>query len=193
MTRNQVAGCLGVAAGVGFPILLIVFAALDPSYDHGTKAISELGAVGAANPLAWNLTGFLGVGLLLAGFGWGLGRSVADRFTGAMAMLFGLAFAATAIPADMENLRSTGSIAHIVASQLVFLFWLLGLGRLMFVRGAGSVLRVLAVFGLLLAAGSIVLRGSDLVSQAWSQRAAFAVVFSWVLATGLVLWRRPAA
>ena len=193
MTRNQTAGFSGVAAGVGFPILLILFAALDPDYHHGTKAVSELGVVGADNALAWNLTGFMGIGMLLAGFGWGLGRSVEDRFTVGMLTLFGLAFAATAIPADMDNLRSPGSIAHIAASQLVFLFWLVGLGRLMFVKRAGGLVRLLAVLGLLLAVGSIILRGSDLLSPAWAQRVTFGVVFGWVLANGIVLWRRPAA
>ncbi len=184
---------MGVMAGVGFPVLLILFAALDPDYRHGTRAISELGALGAANALAWNLTGFLGVGVLLAGFGWGMGRSVADRFTVGVLTLFGLAFAATATPADMDNLRSTGSIVHVVASQLVFLFWLIGLGRLMLVKRVGSLVRLLAALGLLLAVGSIILRGSDLVSPGWSQRVTFAVVFGWVLVNGIILWRRPAA
>lgn len=189
MTTAAVAR-LGLLATVVFTAALLVFAALDPAYSHVTKAVSELGAVGAPHQLAWNLIGFLGVGLTLAVFGWGLGKVVGDRWTGGLATLFGLAFAATAVPADMSDFASPGSVAHIAASQAVLLFWAAALIRLLFVRRAGAALRWIAAAALALAVGSIVVRGMDLLPPGLSQRLSFAVVFGWVAATSLTLLRR---
>lgn len=183
-------GRLGLLTAVAFTAALLLFAALDPAYSHATKAVSELGAVGAPNQLAWNLIGFLGVGLALAAFGWGLGQALGDRWTGGLAALFGLAFAATAIPADMNDLGSPGSVAHIVASQAVLLFWALALIRLLFVKRAGPALRWIAAAALALAVGAIVVRGMELLSPGFSQRLSFAVVFGWVAATSLTLLSR---
>jgi hypothetical membrane protein len=181
---------LGLLTTFVFTAALLLFAALDPAYSHVTKAVSELGAVGAPHQLAWNLIGFLGVGLALALFGWGLGKAVEDRWTGGLATLFGLAFAATAVPADMSDFGSPGSVAHIAASQAVLLFWAAALVRLMFVRRAGAALRWIAAGAHVLAVGSIVVRGMDLLPPGLSQRLSFAVVFGWVAATSLTLIRR---
>lgn len=183
-------GRLGLLTALAFGAALVLFASLDPAYSHATKAVSELGAVGAPNQLAWNLIGFLGVGLALAAFGWGLGRAIGDRWTGGLAALFGLAFAATAIPADMNDLGSPGSLAHIVASQAVLLFWAAALIRLMFVRQAGPALRWIAAAALGLAVGAIVVRGIEALPSGYSQRLSFTVVFGWVAATASVLLRR---
>lgn len=183
-------GRLGLLTSLAFGTALVLFAALDPAYSHATKAVSELGAVGAPNQLAWNLIGFLGVGLALATFGRGLGKAIEDRWTGGLAALFGLAFAATAIPADMNDLGGPGSVAHIVASQAVLLFWAAALIRLLLVRRAGAALRWIAAAALALAVGAIVVRGLELLPPGLSQRLSFAVVFGWVAATSLVLLRR---
>ena len=183
-------GRLGLLSVVAFTAALLLFAALDPDYSHATKAVSELGAVGAPSQLAWNLIGFLGVGLALAGFGWGLGQAVSDRWTGGLAVLFGLAFAATAIPADMNDLGSAGSVAHIIASQAVLLFWVAAVVRLLFIRPAGPALRWIAAAALALAAGAIVVRALGALQPGAAQRLSFAVVFGWVAATSLILLRR---
>ncbi|MFN3930774.1 MAG: DUF998 domain-containing protein [Brevundimonas sp.] len=183
-------GRLGLLTAFVFTAALLVFAALDPAYSHATKAVSELGAVGAPNQLAWNLIGFIGVGLALAMFGRGLGKAIGDPWTGGLVALFGLAFAATAIPADMNDLGSPGSVAHIVASQAVLLFWALTLIRLLFVRRAGAALRWIAAAGLALAVGAVVVRGLEVLPPGFSQRLSFAVVFGWVAATSLALLRR---
>lgn len=189
MTRNERTGWLGWAASLGFLTALLAFAALDPAYSHATKAISELGAVGAPNQLAWNLIGFLGVGSLLSAFGWGLGKAVNDRPAGWLLLLFGVAFAATAIPADMSDLGSAGSLAHVVASQAVFLFWVLGSGRLLFVKAGVAGLKLATGAALALAIASIVLRGSELLLPGLSQRVSFAVIFGWVAAVSALLLR----
>ncbi|TAJ60681.1 DUF998 domain-containing protein [Brevundimonas sp.] len=190
MTSARTSGWTGLAAAGLFAGALGVFAALDPTYSHLTNAVSELGAVGAPNQLAWNLIGFIAVGLLLAAFGRGLGREIATPSASGLLILFGLAFAATAIPADMSDLGSPGSTAHIVASQAVLLFWALALIRLLFVRRAGPALRWIAAVALALAVGAIIVRGLEALQPGLSQRLSFAVVFGWVAATSLVLLRR---
>lgn len=190
MTSARTTGWTGLAAAGLFAGALGVFAALDPTYSHLTNAVSELGAVGAPNQLAWNLIGFIAVGLLLAAFGRGLGREITTPSAGGLLILFGLAFAATAIPADMSDLGSPGSTAHIVASQAVLLLWALALVRLLFVRRAGPALRWIAAVALALAVGAIVVRGLEALQPGLSQRLSFAVVFGWVAATSMVLLRR---
>lgn len=190
MTSARTTGRTGLAAAGLFAGALGVFAALDPTYSHLTNAVSELGAVGAPNQLAWNLIGFIAVGLLLAAFGRGLGREITTPSAGGLLILFGLAFAATAIPADMSDLGSPGSTAHIVASQAVLLLWALALVRLLFVRRAGPALRWIAAVALALAVGAIVVRGLEALQPGLSQRLSFAVVFGWVAATSMVLLRR---
>lgn len=190
MASARKVGWTGIAATVLFVTALSVFAALDPAYSHLTNAVSELGAVGAPNQLAWNLIGFLAVGLLLAAFGRELGRAVETPSAGWLLVLFGLSFAATAAPADMSDLSSPGSTAHIVASQAVLLFWLLALIRLLFLKRFGGGQRLMTALALLLAVGTIVVRGAELLPPGLTQRLSFAVVFGWVLAASVSLLRR---
>tara|TARA_R110002051_G_scaffold4294_1_gene22993 strand:+ start:1251 stop:1847 length:597 start_codon:yes stop_codon:yes gene_type:complete len=190
MTSVERTGWTGVVTSLGFGLALTVFGAMEPGYSQATNAVSELGAVGSAHGLAWNLIGFLGTGLLLTGFGIGVGRATGSRAVGLLLALFGLAFAATAVPADMNDFNSPGSVAHIVASQLTLLFWLPALIRLLFVRQAGTSLRVMAAIGLILMVGSIVVRGMDLLPAGATQRLSFAVIFVWAFGFGVVLIRR---
>lgn len=190
VSQDRMTAVLGLAASTIFFLALVAFGALDPAYSHTTKAVSELGSVGAANQLIWNLVGFLAVGILLALFGWSFGESVDDRPAKWLLTLFGLSFAATAIPADMNNLRSTGSTAHIVASMAVFLFWVLALLRLLWIKPRLPSLKLVTGIALALAVGSIVLRGSELLPPGLSQRISFAVVFGWVVVIAMLLPRK---
>lgn len=190
MASARTTGLIGMTAVALFAVALVVFGALNPGYSHLTNAVSELGAVGAPNQLAWNLIGFLGVGLLLCAFGRGLGRALGTPSAGWLLVLFGLSFAATAIPADMSDLRASGSVAHIIASQAVLLFWLLALVRLLFARSFGLALRLVTGLTLLLAIGAVVVRGAELLPPGLTQRLSFAVVLGWVLAVSAALFRR---
>ncbi|MBX9803313.1 MAG: DUF998 domain-containing protein [Caulobacteraceae bacterium] len=190
MASARTTGLIGMTGVALFAVSLAVFGALNPGYSHLTNAVSELGAVGAPNQLAWNLMGFLGVGLLLCTFGRGLGRVLGTASAGWLLVLFGLSFAATAIPADMGDLGAQTSVAHIAASQAVLLFWLLALIRLMFVRSFGLTLRLVTGLALLLAIGTVVVRGAELLPPGLTQRLSFAVVLGWVLAVSAALFRR---
>ena len=62
---RRAAVCGVLAAGV-FWIALVAFGAARADYNQLTKAVSELGAVGASHAFAWNILGFIVPGLLLA-------------------------------------------------------------------------------------------------------------------------------
>jgi hypothetical membrane protein len=111
----------GIAAPIWFVAALMLFAALRPEYSHLTKAVSELGALGTPNALAWNLLGFGAVGAMVMAFAVGFGRiarSWASMFTIGIS---GLGFAAAGLfPADMSDLQSTITKLHIASSILSF-------------------------------------------------------------------------
>jgi hypothetical membrane protein len=182
---RRVTGLLGLAATLLFAAALVFFAAAHPGYEHGTKAVSELGATGAPNALAWNLIGFLLPGVLLALFGLGLGATVQDRRTGLYLTLSGIAFAATAVPADMESLQSPLSLAHIVASLMVFLFWLPASLRLL--KQPAPELRRITIFFLLFAVAAAAIRFTPLLLPGWGQRLSFLAYFGWIGTVSLLL------
>jgi hypothetical protein len=179
---------LGFAATALFAAALAVFAAAHPGYEHGTKAVSELGATGAPNALAWNLVGFLLPGILLALFGLGLGTSVDDRRTGLYLAMSGLAFAATAAPVDMNDLRSPLSLVHIAASFMVFLLWLPAALRLL--KSPAPELRRVTLIFLVLALTAGAIRFTPLLLPGWGQRLSFLAYFGWVSAMSLLLIKR---
>lgn len=185
MTSARLAGALGTFAPVYFLAAIVLAAWMTPGYGHASKAVSALGAVGAPLMLAWNIFGFGLTGALLAAFG-----AAFPGVSGTKWALFltGAAFAATAIPADLDNYQSFATIAHLTASLAVFVAWVWALGA-MATAGSGG-LRTLAIVFLLLAAAAIVLRGSGLVWPGTGQRVSFAVFFGWYFAAGLLLLRQ---
>lgn len=185
---SKAAGLYGILATVWFTTALLVFADLYPGYTHATKAISELGAIGAPLQHAWNVIGFLVPGILLAFHGWGLGAVASDRIAGAGFCLSGLSFAATCIPANMDDFSAPTSQAHIAASLAVFVFWLAGALRLTMGGAATSKALMRATTACLwLAVAAALVRFSGLVFPGTGQRIAFAGHFTWVLSTALIL------
>ncbi len=181
-------GLLGLAATLVFGTALFSFATMHPGYEHGTKAVSELGATGAPNAFAWNLVGFLVPGLLLTLFGRGVGAAVHDHRTGLYLALSGLAFAATAVPADMGNLGSPLSLVHIAASLMVFLFWLPASLRLL--KQSGSALRRITLVFLVSALAAAAIRFTPLLLPGWGQRLSFVAYFGWVSAVSILFLLR---
>jgi hypothetical membrane protein len=185
---SKAAGFYGILATIWFATALLVFAEIYPGYTHATKAISELGAIGAPHQHAWNVLGFLVPGILLAFHGWGLGVNASDRLVGTGFALSGLAFAATCIPANMDDFNAPTSQAHIAASLAVFVFWLAGAVRLtMGGQAASKALMRATTACLWLAAAAALVRFSGLVFPGTGQRLAFAGHFAWVLSTALIL------
>jgi hypothetical membrane protein len=117
--KRQIPALCGMIAPAWFLVALLVFAALRPDYSHLTKAVSELGSVGAPNATAWNLLGFGAVGLLVFVFACGLWSHGGARFAALLLAVSGLAFAAAGLfPADMNDLNSDATRFHILASLI---------------------------------------------------------------------------
>lgn len=193
------AGWAGIAAAVAFATSLVGFAAVrNDGYTHGTKAVSELGAVGAPNALAFNLLGFVLPGLLVVALAVGLHRGLrasGSRATGpALLALSGLAFAGAGVfPVDMAARESMLSLLHLAASQLTGLAFaaaVFPLGAAMRRHpGLAGLGRVTPWFVLLLVvnvAWQIAWQATGVVLPGWGQRIAFAGYFLWVALAG---WR----
>jgi len=127
-----------VLAAAWFWIALVLFGAARPDYSQLTKAVSELGAVGAPHALAWNVLGFLVPGLLLAASGFAIGTAV-DGPRGTLRWLLtgsGAAFAATGVfPAVMQHgspvMHAPSTVGHVVMLLLSSVLWLVAIGVLL--------------------------------------------------------------
>ncbi len=126
-----------VLAAIIFWIALVAFGTMRSDYSHLTRAVSELGAVGAPHALAWNVLGFIVPGLLLAAGGVAIG-TVVDGRRGALRWLLagsGVAFAATGVfPAVMHDgapvMQAPSTVGHVVMLLLSSVFWLVAIGVL---------------------------------------------------------------
>jgi hypothetical membrane protein len=129
--RARTVWTIALIATATFWLALFAFGAARPGYSQFTKAVSELGAIGAPHALAWNLVGFITPGLLLALCGAGIAVMLELR-GGALWWLLvasGLAFAGTGVfPAVIVNgtpvLRAPSSIGHVVMLLGSGLCWL---------------------------------------------------------------------
>lgn len=187
MTSVRLTAVLGMAAPLYFLGAILVFGFMTPGYAHSSKAVSELGALGAPFMTEWNVLGFGLTGALLAAFGSAFPGSASVKWA---LFLTGAAFSATAIPADFDNRQSLTSVAHMVASFAAFGFWIWALIAMW--RGAPQGFRALSIAFLLLTIGAIGLQASGAVWPGTAQRATFAVFFSWYFAAGLLILHQRA-
>lgn len=196
MTTRQIAAT-GIASVVLFWTALFTFGGLDPTYSHATRAVSELGMVGAPHQWAWNIIGFVLPGLLLAWFGLGMARTLeGPGAIGAVLLcISGTFFAATGVfPADLHERGSFTTRAHIVSSFASLLVWLPA-PILIAVSARRQSMRAMmwvSVAGLICVLAGVVF-GRELLSRGFAQRLNFATYFAWVLAVSLLLMRRAEA
>jgi hypothetical protein len=110
----------GVLAAAFFWVALVAFGAARTDYSQLTKAVSELGAVGAPHALAWNVFGFMAPGLLLAACG------VAMAIEADVRRVF---------PAVMRHgspqMQAPSTVGHVVMLLLSSVCWLLAIGVLL--------------------------------------------------------------
>ncbi len=181
----------GPLASLLFVSSLIGFAAMrSDGYTHGTKAVSELGAIGAPMALAFNLLGFILPGILIMVLSLtilNLAPAKTSRIAVSLLMLSGIALIVAGVfPVDMSNRTSFTSTAHAVGAMSSGLFWVLSLGWL------GSVLkkrlgvtvlgRLTPWFWLFLVANigwQIAWQTTGAVLPGWGQRIGFAGYFLW--------------
>ncbi|HWV16099.1 MAG TPA: DUF998 domain-containing protein [Cellvibrio sp.] len=96
---------------------LLVFGSLEPNYSHLYKAVSELGAFGAANALAMNIFCFFltGVLVILAGIGFKsvLNAKGVSASSAWWLIILGVMLAGAAVPADFNlYFKSPWTLVH---------------------------------------------------------------------------------
>jgi hypothetical membrane protein len=187
-------GLIGIASAVLFWSALVVFGSLDPTYSHATRAVSELGMVGAPHQWAWNVVGFILPGLLLAWFGFGMARAVGPPGSiGAFLLCAsGILFAATGVfAADLQDMGSFTTRAHIWASYGSLLCWLPAPILIAVAARRRSMNAVMwaSIVGLVCLLAGVVL-GHEFLSRGFAQRLNFATYFAWVLVVSMMLLRQ---
>ena len=200
MTERR-AGLAGILAFLAFWTALFAFAAARSDYSHSTKAISELGVIGAPHALAWNLIGFIVPGVLLACCGAGLATAIDGKRSLLWWLLVasGLGFAGTGIfPAEMHNgsplMQSPLTIGHVLASFVSAFPWMIAAFLLVFrakhkqdwphLRVVAVVLALVGILGLFARALPAFEYRPGL-----GQRAAFLTYFAWYLVMSFYLLR----
>ena len=203
---DKLVSTAGVLATVVFWSALFVFAAMYPGYTHFHKAISELGAFGAPNAIAWNVIGFIIPGILLAVCGSGVAFRVDGRRTSIYWLLIisGLGFSGTGIlPAEMQdgspNMESAWTTGHIIMTFLSGLPWVIATAILAFhvkrssnwkyLTTTCSILSFFAITSLFI---NVAASGLPYLSEnpGLAQRIAFAFYFAWFLIVGLLFTNR---
>ena len=192
----------GVLAMVVFWGALFVFAAMYPGYTHFHKAISELGAFGAPNAIAWNLIGFIIPGILLAVCGAGVAIQIDGRRTSLYWLLIvsGLGFSGTGmIPAEMQDgspfMESAWTIGHIVMTFASGFPWVIAtvilvlhVKRSSYWEKLTTICSGLSFFAI--ASLFLNIAASELPylsdNPGLAQRVAFAFYFAWFLIVGLL-------
>ena len=138
LVKAQRAWVCSMLAATVFWTALVAFGILRADYSQLTKAVSELGAVGAPYALAWNVLGFTVPGLLLAACGIAIG-TVVDGRGGALRWLLtgsGIAFAGTGVfPAVMHYgspvMQAPSTVGHVAMLLLSSVLWLMAIGVLL--------------------------------------------------------------
>lgn len=196
--RNYWLGWSGPAAALTFATSVVGFAAArHDGYTHATKAISELGAMGAENALAFNVTGFMIPGALIVVLAVLCGRAFGSRFGAFCLAVSGAALAASGLlPADMAHRGGQATLLHGAAAMVsgfAFAIAVYPLGGAM--RKTPGFTRLgqwTPWFSLFLMANigwqvAWKTTGSPFFYPGWGQRIAFAGYFLWMTLAGLAL------
>jgi hypothetical protein len=187
----------GAVAIVWFFGWMGLVGALRPEYGHATKAVSELGALGAPYMVVWNAAGFVGTGVMMVLFALGYRGVLGEAAHGWRALVAcGALFAATAIPirigADGDPAMGSGwTQAHLVMVVAVPLPWLFALA-VMVARHRRTEWRGLAVASgvalvLFVAQVGATVGGLGAGAPGLLQRAGFVVLLGWYFAAALLL------
>jgi hypothetical membrane protein len=196
MAAKKLALC-GVVAPVVFILTLIVFSLLTPGYSNLNKGISELGTVGAPYALAWNIFGFILVGLLITAFAWGLHLdlrpALGARIVPILIGISGIGFAGLGLfPAEAGYAPSTLTTLHFTMVSINFLPFILVAFIFAFRLKTTAYWKNWIIFSLVLgviAIASFFIPKS--IPVGLSQRLGMGAYFLWLFVIGLALLRKP--
>jgi len=180
-------GIFGLLSVLILITALLIFGLLNSNFSFGEDFISKLGAKDQPNALWFNLIGFATVGMLLFIFGLSYGKLLNDRLLSILLSLFGLGFAFTAIPIDLQIANAPTSKLHIVAICLGLAFWMFGLSRLGYNQKLKSKIRNRANFTAVILILSILGFVFGFWSMPITHRLVFIVVFGWTAITSIEL------
>ena len=129
--NNKQYAISGLLATAVFWLTYFTMASQRPEYSFLTKAISELGSVGAPNQWIWNLLGYIVPGILISIFSFGLYKNIAPERSSKLPLIgfffSGLLMAFSGIfPGDFENKRSLTMLLHTIGSFGSYMFFLIG-------------------------------------------------------------------
>jgi hypothetical protein len=185
--KEKTVGIFGLLSVLNLVTALLIFGYLNNEFSFVNDFVSKLGAKGEPNAIWFNLIGFVIVGILLSVFGLTYGKLLNDKLLSILLSLFGLGFAFTAMPIDMQLSNAPVSKAHVVAICLGLAFWLFGLSRLGYNQQLERKIRNRAN----LTAGILVISMLGFVLGLWSMpvthRLVFGIVFGWTALTSIEL------
>ncbi len=183
--QNAARLCGLLAVGT-FAASFLTFASLTPDFDWLNDYISMLGARGAPYATAWNISGFVIPGLLLAIFGATLGLSLKDRISGACLVVAGLGFAVAAAPTDPMDANATLSKAHFASICISLAGWCGTLARVSSMDRIDVRIRYWTSRASLLVFLPVMLVAAELVSPPLAHRLILLIIFGWISAVALL-------
>lgn len=183
-------GIFGLLPVIILVISLLVFGFSNEKFSFFNDFISKLGAKGEPNAFWFNIIHFMTVGTLMFIFGMTYGVLMNDKVLSILLSLFGLGFAFTAIPIDLQLPNTPLSKAHVVAICLGLAFWMFGLSRLGYNQAIGRVVKNRANFFALALLISMIGFVLGIWSMPITHRLVFGIVFGWTALTSIQLIRK---
>ena len=183
----KLVGTIGLLSVIILMISLLVFGFLNDNFSFINDFISKLGAKGQPYALWFNLSAFVVVGTLLFAFGLTYGQLLNDKVLSILLSFFGLGFAFTAIPVDLQMANAPVSAAHTVAICLGLAFWMFALSRLGYNQRIEKRIRNRANFSAVILLIAIIGFALGLWSMPITHRLVFGVVFGWTALTSIQL------
>ena len=192
----------GPLSAIMFAVCVIGFAALrSDDYAHSTKAVSELGAIGAPMAFAFNTFGFIIPGMLILVLAISISNLTppnTSRVATTLLAMSGIAMILAGVfPVDMENSNSFTSLAHTIGALASGLCWGLSLFwfRKVFLtqmelEKLGRLTLWFLLFPAVNIAWQITWQTTGAVLPGWGQRIAFAGYFLWLSWAGIAIFRK---
>jgi len=196
MNKKVLAWC-GVLAPIVFIVSLVIFSLFTPDYSNFTNAVSELGTLGVPFAFAWNILGFLLVGVLTIAYAWGmyldLRYSIGGIVVPILVGISGIGFAGLGLfPAEAGFEPSTRTTLHFTMVSINFLPFVLVAFIFAIRLKANEYWKTWtlfsAVMGVLAVASFFIPKN---IPVGLSQRVGMGAYFLWVFVTSLALLRKP--